>query len=291
MKDKLEALKLFVRVARGGGFSRAAREAGIAQSSVSRIVAELEKDVGVRLLSRTTRAVMLTEAGRAYLANIEPSLAALEEAGFQARGTGELRGVLRVGAPFSFGLREIIPSLPAFLGAHPSLRLDLVLDDQRKDLLREGVDVAIRVGALAGSTATARRIGTIPRVLVAAPSYLGRAGAPATPAELARHPIIVGPAGDSGEGWSFTRSGKRVKVKVEARLSVNVNEAAVAAAVAGLGILSTGLRGCHRELDEGSLVRVLPEWELGSAELRAVFPAGRSAKPAARAFVEFLLRR
>jgi DNA-binding transcriptional LysR family regulator len=291
MKDKLEALKLFVRVARGGGFSRAGRETGLAQSSVSRIIADLEKDVGVALLSRTTRTVMLTEAGRTYLASIEPSLTALEEASFHARGTGELRGILRVSAPFSFGLREIVPSLPAFLDAHPSLRFDLVLDDQRKDLLREGVDVAIRVGAFDGSTATARRIGTIPRVLVAAPSYLKRAGVPATPGELDRHTVIVGPAGDSADGWSFSRNGKRVKVKAESRLSVNANEAAVAAAVAGIGILSTGLRGAHREIDDGSLVRVLEDWTMGSAELRAVFPAGRSTKPAARAFVEYLLRR
>ncbi len=290
MKDKFEALKVFIRVAHGGSFSRAARESGLAQSSVSRIIADLEKDVGVSLFSRTTRAVVLTEAGRSYLTHIEPLLSALEKASFDARGSGELRGMLRVSAPIGFGLREIIPRLPAFLDAHPSLRFDLVMNDQRKDLVREGVDVALRVGQLAGSTATSRRLATIARVLVASPAYLKRAGVPATPRDLAHHKIVIGPAGDSADAWSFSKNGKKTKVRIESRLSLNVNEAAVAAAVTGLGILSTGQRGSQRELESGALVRVLPDWKLGSADLHAVLPAGRAAKPSARAFVEFLLR-
>lgn len=291
MKHQLEALKLFLRVARLGSFSKVAREAGLAQSSVSRIIADLEREIGVTMLSRTTRTVLLTDAGRAYLTRIEPLLTALEEASFAARGTGELRGLLRVGAPFSLGFREIIPALPTFLGAHPHLRLDLVMDDQRKDLLREGVDVALRIGTLPGSTATTRRLGTIERILVAAPSYLERSGSPATPADLARHQVILGPASTGAVGWTFTRNGKKTIVKVESRISMNVNEAAVAAAVAGLGILSTGRLGAERELESGALARVLVDWTLAGGELHAVFPAGRAAKPAARAFVEFLSRR
>lgn len=290
MKDKLESLKVFIRVARGGSFSRAARESGIAQSSVSRMVADLEKDVGVALLARTTRTVTPTEAGRRYLADVEPLLASLDEASFNARGTGELRGLLRVGVPFSLGLREVIPRLPAFLRAHPALRLDLVLDDRRKDLLREGVDVALRIGAISDSTATSRRLGPITRIVVAAPSYLERAGTPLTPEDLTHHQVIVGPAGDSAKAWSFVRNGRTTTVKIAARITTNTNEAAVAAAVAGLGVLSTGLRGAQRELDRGDLRRLLVEWSLGSAELHAVFPAGRTTKPAARAFVDFLTR-
>lgn len=290
MKDKLESLKVFIRVARSGSFSRSARESGIAQSSVSRMVAELEKDVGIALLSRTTRTVTLTEAGRRYLAEIEPLLAGLDEASFNARGTGELRGVLRVGAPFSLGLREIIPRLPAFFRAHPALRLDLVLDDRRKDLLREGVDVALRIGAITDSTATSRRLGPITRIVVAAPPYLERAGTPTNPSDLTKHQFVVGPAADTAKAWSFVRNGKTTAVKISARITTNTNEAAVAAAVAGLGILSTGLRGSQRELDRGDLVRLLADWTLASAELHAVFPAGRATKPAARAFVDFLAR-
>jgi DNA-binding transcriptional LysR family regulator len=291
MKNQLEAIKLFVRVARSGSFSKVAREVGIAQSSVSRIVAELEKDLGAALLSRTTRAVVLNEAGRTYLCRVEQILAALDEAGQTARGTGELRGILRVGTPFSLGLREIVPGLPLFLDANPALRLDVVMDDQRRDLVREGVDVALRIGKLAESTATSRRLATVQRVLVAAPAYLERSGAPATPADLARHPVIVGPAGDTPEAWTFSRQGRKTTVRVHSRLSVNNNEAAVAAAVAGLGILSTGSLGSRRELNASLLVRVLTDWTMGGAELNAVFPAGRASKLAARAFVDFLLRR
>ncbi len=291
MKNQLEAIRLFVRVARTGSFSKVAREMGLAQSSVSRIVAELEKDLGAALLSRTTRAVVLNDSGRVYLTHVEQILAALDEASQSVRGTGELRGVLRVGTPFSLGLREVIPGLPAFLSAHPLLRVDLVMDDQRRDLVREGVDVALRIGRLPESSATSRRLATIPRILVAAPSYLERAGAPKAPADLAHHQIIVGPAGDATEAWSFARHGKKAAVRVRGRLSLNNNEAAVAATVAGLGILSTGALGSRRELAAGLLVTVLAGWTMGSADLHAVFPAGRASKPAARAFVDFLASR
>jgi DNA-binding transcriptional LysR family regulator len=160
MSDRLEALRLFSRVARTGSFSAAGRELGLSQPSVSRIVADLEREVGAALLTRTTRAVTLTEAGSDYLARIEPILSALEEADHAARGTGELRGVLRVAVSSSFAVREVIPRLPAFLAPHPALRVDLLMNDQRQDLLGEGIDVALRFGALADSTAIARRLGT-----------------------------------------------------------------------------------------------------------------------------------
>src|SRR2546426_8242830 len=156
MNDRMAALRLFVRVARTGSFSRAGRELGVSQPSTSRIIAALERDVGTALLTRTTRAVVLTEAGSEYLARIEPILDALEEANQAARGTREVRGVLRVGLPTSIAIREVIPRLPGFLDQHPAPRTDLVMDDRRQDLLREGVDVALRFGVLADSSATAR---------------------------------------------------------------------------------------------------------------------------------------
>src|SRR5882672_3571822 len=158
MADSLNALRLFVRVTRTGSFSRAGRELGLSQPSASRIIAELEQKVGAALLTRTTRALTLTEAGADYLARIEPILAALDEAEHAARGTGELRGQLRIGLSSSFAVREIIPRLTAFLDRHPTLRVDLVMADQRQDLVNEGVDLALRFGALDDSTATVRRI-------------------------------------------------------------------------------------------------------------------------------------
>lgn len=287
MSDRLYALRLFVRVARTGSFSSAGRELRLSQPSVSRIIATLEKEVGAALLTRTTRAVTLTEVGADYLARIEPLLAGLEEADHAARGTGELRGVLRVGVAASFAVREVIPRLPPFMEQHPALRIEFSMADQRQDLVVEGLDVALRFGGLTDSTAVAKRIGQSPRLLVASPEYLQRAGTPKRPTDLPAHSVIIG--ADAGlAGWSFRCNGKATAVHVEGRLVVDVNEAATAAAVAGLGIASTGAWGCRRELESGALVQVLPEWTMDPVEVNAVFAAGRAAKPAARAFADFL---
>ncbi len=288
MSDRLFALRLFVRVARGGSFSVAGRELQLSQPSVSRIISNLEAEVGTSLLTRTTRAVSLTEAGVDYLARIEPLLAALDEADHAARGTGELRGVLRVGVATSFAVRQIIPRLPGFMDLHPALRVEMVMTDQRQNLVMEGVDIALRFGALPDSSATAKRIGISHRMLVASPDYLQRAGAPATPADLPSHAMIVGPA--TLFGWTFQRAGRETSVHVEGRLVVNVNEAATTAAIAGLGIACVGTWGCRNEIASGQLVQVLPEWNLVPIEVNAVFAAGRAAKPAARAFADYLAK-
>lgn len=290
MSDRLLALRLFMRVARLKSFSRAGREFRLSQPSASRIIARLEREVGATLLARSTRGVNLTDAGSDYLARIEAILLALEEADYAARGTGELGGALRVAVSSSFAIREVVPRLPAFMRQHPALRLALQMSDQRQDLVSESIDVALRFGALADSNAVARRIGTSQRLLVAAPAYLAQAGTPAMPGELAAHALIVGPAGAAAEAWVFSRGGRTLSLRAEGRLSANVNEAATMAAVAGLGIMSTGSWACRAELADGSLVRVLPDWDMGATEINAVFPAGRAAKPAARAFVDHLLR-
>lgn len=286
MSDQLEALRLFVRVARKGSFSAAGRELGVPQSTASRTIAELERRVGVQLLTRTTRAVTLTDAGADYLARIEPLLAALEEADHVARGTGELRGMLRVGLGTSFATRIVIPHLPAFMARHPALHLDLLMEDARQDLVTEGVDVAFRFGTLTDSTATARRILAWPRLLAASPAYLARAGAPSIPADLPHHDLIVGPSG--GAHWSFRKDGTAVSIQVEGRLRVRVSEGAIAAAVAGLGIVMAPLGACRRELASGDLVQVLPDWDAGTVEISAVFASGHAAKPSARALTDYL---
>src|SRR5882724_4998143 len=207
IKDNF-ALRLYTRVARLGSFSAAARECGLSQSQVSRIIAELETDLGVRLLSRTTRAVALTEAGAEFLARVEPILAALDEAEHSVREGGDLRGLLRMSMPTSFGIRDAIPRLSAFAARHPNLHLQLLLEDRRQDLVRDAVDVAIRLGRLVDSTATAKLIATIPRVVVASPEYLARHGVPATPDELAQHRIVGGTAAAVPNAWRFERGGR-----------------------------------------------------------------------------------
>jgi DNA-binding transcriptional LysR family regulator len=207
MKD-IFALKLYTRVARLGSFSAAARECGLSQSQASRIIADLEGDLGTRLLSRTTRAVVPTEAGAEFLARVEPILTALDEAEQSVREGGELRGLLRMSMPTSFGIRDVIPRLATFAALHPSLRIQLLLEDRRQDLVRDAVDVAIRLGRLVDSTATAKLVATIPRVVVASPGYLARHGVPATPDELAQHRIVGGTAAAVPTAWMFQREGQ-----------------------------------------------------------------------------------
>jgi DNA-binding transcriptional LysR family regulator len=289
MNDKLLALRLFVRVARTGSFSAAARELDLSQPSVSRIIAALEKDVGGALIARTTRAVTLTDVGNEYLTRVEEILVSLEEADHQARGSRELRGSLRIAMPGSFGVREIVPVMPGFLARHPSLNVSLLMSDQRQDTVKEGVDVALRLGELADSTATARLIGRTQRVIVASPTYLKARGAPRTPDDLAAHAAIVGPAGTSAGTWSFQKDGQSVSARINSRLTVTGNEAAVAAAVAGMGVVTTALWGCRAELASGSLIQLLPDWTMGEVEAHGMFTPGRRPKPSARALVEYLI--
>ena len=287
MADRMSSLRVFIRVARTGSFSRAARQLGISQPSASRTVAVLEKEIGVTLFIRSTRALSLTEAGAEYLTRVEAALAALDEADHAVRGSGELRGVLRIAASSSFTEHMVIPRLAEFLERNPKLRVVLLVNDQRQALITEGVDVAFRLGSLGDSTATARRLGSIKRVLVASPAYLRRAGRPRVPAELNSHAIIAGPTGT--DDWTFEREGRRISVRLESRLMVSANEGAVAAAVAGLGIANTGSIASQREIANGALVRVMPEWQMDSVDVHAVFPAGRAAKVAARALADHMI--
>jgi DNA-binding transcriptional LysR family regulator len=288
IKDNF-ALRLYTRVARLGSFSAAARECGLSQSQASRIVAELEEELGVRLLARTTRAVMPTEAGGEFLARIEPILAALDDAEHSVREGGELRGLLRMSMPTSFGVRDVIPRLTPFVERHPDLHIHLQLGDRRQDLIRDAVDVAIRLGRLPDSSATAKLIATIPRVIVASPEYLERHGVPRAPADLCRHRIVGGTASAVPTAWRFERDGEVSAIELEPHFSTDENEGAIAAAAAGLGITSTSGWACRRELEAGVLIRLLSEWTLSGIPVHAYFPMGRATRAAARAVIDHLV--
>jgi DNA-binding transcriptional LysR family regulator len=287
LKD-IQTLKLFTRVARLGSFSAAAREGGVTQSQVSRMVAELEASLGVRLLSRTTRAVVPTEAGTEFLSRIEAVLTALDDAENSVRESGELRGLLRVAMPTTMGIRAVLPRLAGFTERHPQLRVDLLLDDKWQDMVRDAVDVGIRVGALPDAVGTARLIATMPRVIVAAPAYLDRAGRPLAPSDLAQHRIVGGPAASQAASWRFERDGEATAVELSPQVWTNDNAGAVAAATGALGITSATFWACRRELADGSLVQLLSDWKLADIPVHAYFPMGRAARLAARAFVDFI---
>jgi DNA-binding transcriptional LysR family regulator len=287
LKDIL-TFRLFTRVARLGSFSAAARETGLAQSQVSRMVAELEASLGARLLSRTTRAVVPTEAGLEFLGRMEPILAAIEDAENSVRETGELRGVLRVGMPSTLAIRVVIPRLSSFTERHPRLQIELLLEDKRQDMVREAVDVGIRVGPLPDSGGTARLIGRMQRVIVASPAYLARCGTPGRPEDIPGHRIVRGPAAMHVSSWKFERNGESMSVDVEPHIFTNDTEGALAAAVGGLGITSTTSWACRGEFERGALTQLLPDWTMAELPVHAYFPLGRATRMAARAFVDFV---
>jgi DNA-binding transcriptional LysR family regulator len=284
----MNALRIFCRVARLQSFSAAARELSISQSQASRAVADIEAELGTLLLARTTRAVIPTEAGAEYLIRVEAVLDQLDDAGQSVR-QDELRGTLRVGMPTSAGVREIIPRLPRFAERHPLLRMEILLEDRRQDLVRDAVDVAIRIGTLPDSNATARLLTSYARLIVASPAYLARYGTPTSPDALIGHRIVYGPAATVSTAWAFTHKEITTNVPVEPNISLSDNEGAVAAAKAGLGITSIGYWACRNELEEGSLVPILPDWSMVSTKVHAYFPLGRATRTAARAFINFLL--
>jgi DNA-binding transcriptional LysR family regulator len=182
----------------------------------------------------------------------------------------------------------VIPRLPGFMAAHPQLRVTLQLEDHRQDLISQGIDVALRFGALEDSSAVARKMRSWPRIAAASPGYLAKAGVPQNPADLASCQVFASPA-NNGAGLTLRKGSQVASVKVDCRANVSTNEGRIAAAVAGMGIVISTSGSCAQEIADGVLVRVLEEWDLGQVDLHAVYAVGRQAKPAARAFTEFLL--
>ncbi|MFO1037500.1 MAG: LysR family transcriptional regulator [Geminicoccaceae bacterium] len=290
MSDRFLELRAFARAAETGSFSRAARELGLSQPSVSRLVMALEERLGTPLLLRTTRRVGLTPAGEIYHGRIAPLLAELDEADAAATGTDGLRGTLRVALPVTLGSREIVPRLVPFLERHPELRLDLLMDERPQDLVEEGVDLALRIGRPLDSTFGLRRIATSPRRAIASPAYLARFGRPTAPAELAGHRCILGPGGTPGQEWTFTHpSGAVASVRIEAHLRVTAAQGVTAAVAAGMGIGIASQWMCAAELAAGEVVPVLAPYLLPPAELYALLPAGRRTSLRARSFIDHLV--
>ncbi|MDH2406506.1 LysR substrate-binding domain-containing protein [Bradyrhizobium sp. SSUT18] len=290
MSDRLQELVVFVRAAESGSFSKAARELGLSQPSVSRIIGELETRLGVKLLLRTTRSITVTDAGALFLTRAREVLADIEDAEDAARGVDSLRGTLRITMPIVYGTRNIIPRLPKFLGIHPLLRVELSVADERQNLVVEGTDVAIRLGPLDDSGFGARKLATVPRFLVAAPSYLAERGIPKTPADLASHDCIFGPGLFGRTTWSFTRNGAETSVDVRGRITTDSGPGVFASVLAGLGIAMMSPVMAGPEIKAGALVPLLKSYKLAPVDVYAVFPAGPRPSTKVRALVDFLAR-
>ncbi|MDH2345824.1 LysR family transcriptional regulator [Bradyrhizobium sp. SSUT77] len=288
MSDRLQELAVFVRAAEGGSFSKAARELGLSQPSVSRIIGELEARLGVKLLLRTTRSITVTDAGALFLTRAREVLADIEDAEDAARGVDSLRGTLRISMPIVYGTRNIIPRLPKFLKLHPLLRVELSVADERQNLVVEGTDIAIRFGPLNDSGFGARKLATLPRFLVAAPSYLAERGTPKTPADLASHDCIFGPGLFGHTTWSFTRNDAEISVDVRGRITTDSGPGLFASVLAGLGIAMTSPVMAGPEIEAGALVPLLKSYKLAPLDVYGVFPAGPRPSSKVRALVDFL---
>jgi DNA-binding transcriptional LysR family regulator len=290
MSDRLQELQVFVRAAESGSFSRAARELGLSQPSVSRIIGELEARLGVTLLLRTTRRITVTDAGALFLDRAREILAEIEDAEDAARGIDSLRGIIRLALPVIYGTREIIPRLPKFLAAHPLLQVEMAVADARQDLVAEGADVAIRLGELGDSGFGARKLETLETMLVASPLYLKARGTPKTPADLASHDCIFGPGNFGRDSWSFTRNGTETSVDVRGRIHTNSGPGVFASVLAGLGIAMASTVMLAAEVKAGALVPLLRGYKLEPVDVHAVFPSGPRPSTKVRALVDFLVK-
>jgi DNA-binding transcriptional LysR family regulator len=287
--DRLAAMEVFVRVVEAGSFSGAARQLRVGQPAVSKAVAQLEDRLGVRLLLRSTHRLTPTEAGRNFYERAKRAIEEAEEAELAARGAGAtLSGRLRISAAVTFARIHVIPRLPVFLSEHPALDIDVVLDDRNIDLVEEGVDVALRMGELADSALTARKIGQSPRRVIGSPAYFDAMGVPQTPADLAKHQAVVYEQRGGGTEWTFRRGIAETSVTVDGRVRVSAAEGVRAGVFAGLGLVIASEWMFAPELKSGAVISVLDDWLLPPIDLWAVFPTGRQASAKARAFASFI---
>ncbi|MEJ1977952.1 MAG: LysR family transcriptional regulator [Acetobacteraceae bacterium] len=279
----------FVRVVDTGSFTGAARQLRVGQPAVSKMIAQLEARVGVKLLLRTTQGLMPTEAGENFYGHAKRSIEEADEAELKARGAGAgLTGRLRVSGAVTFARLHVVPRLPTFLAMHPSLDVEFFLDDRNVDLVESGIDMALRMGDLQDSSLTARKISRGPRVVVGAPSYFAAMGEPATPADLVAHQAVIYDQRGGGTVWAFTRGTAESVVTIKGRVRLTAAEGVREAVFAGIGLAVASEWMFAPEIASGRVRRVLQDWQLPPIDLWAVFPTGRNTSLKARAFADFI---
>jgi DNA-binding transcriptional LysR family regulator len=290
---QLEAASVFYRVVMEGSFSGAARRLGLPTSSVSRQVASLENELGVRLLTRTTRSLRLTDAGRGLYEHLQRVFTELEEAEAQVREMQQSpRGHLRITMPVEFGMKFMGKLVAEFMLQHPQVTLEAELSGRLVNLVEERFDLALRIGEFRDSSLIARRLGTITRRWFASPDYLVRCGYPQSPEDLEQHECILflQPGQNTVRLYRPGARGECVRT-VRGRLCVNNLSMAVDAAVAGLGLVLTNPFICDEEVRSGSLVPVLPDYAAMDGGLFAMYPSRQHMPSALRAFAEFVASR
>lgn len=287
--DRLDELHVFIAILDAGSMASAARKLGRSPAAVTRILGTLETRAGARLFERSTRRLTPTEAGL-RLAEQARRLLADYDAALQPPGAGTPRGLLRLTAPTLFGRRHVAPVVTRFLALHPDIQVDLMLSDRNVDLIEEGIDAGLRIGALANLSLVARRLGEVRRVTVASPAYLDRRGTPQVPADLAGHELIMSTAVRTLAEWRFRADGREHVVRYSPRLRVNDTEAMLAAARDGFGIARALSYQVEPDLRTGVLRRLLVDYEPEPAPVHLVMRSSRHMAPRLRAFVDFAVQ-
>ncbi|MGQ4878656.1 LysR family transcriptional regulator [Billgrantia sp. LNSP4103-1] len=292
--DRFHLMSVYVAVAEAQSFAGAARRLGLSPPTVTRAIAELEERLSVRLLTRTTRVVRVTEAGARYLEDCRRILHDVKEADESAAGLAATpRGQLNVTAPVLFGRLFVLPTLLDYLDEYPEVNANAVLLDRVVNLVDEGFDVAVRIGDLPDSSLRAVRVGQVRRVVCGSPEYFAQHGRPVHPHDLSRHRIVMASGISLQPEWSFfpQAEGKGVSYRVAPRLVINVNDGAVQAAAAGWGVTRLLSYQIAPQLERGELVTVLEEFEAPPLPVHIVHREGRRPAAKVRTFIDRLAER
>lgn len=288
--DRLQAMTTFVTVVETGGFSTAARKLDVSPSVVSRIVTELEEHLGVRLLTRTTRLVRLTDTGAAYFEDCRRIMGEIDNAELSAAGThSSPRGLLSVTAPVLFGKEYVTPIALDYLTRFPEVDLSCWFIDRVVNLVDEGLDVGVRIGELPSSSLQASRVGRVRRVVCASPAYLAREGVPEKPEDLASHTTILSSGVSASPEWRFNAKQDQIVTPLHPRMTTTTNDSAIAAAVAGFGIARVLSYQVANQLRDGTLRIILEAFEPPALPVNVIHREGRHATQKVRAFLDLAI--
>lgn len=285
----LNALPVFFALASNGSFTATAEQLGLTKTKVSLKIKALEQQLGVQLFRRTTRQVSLTAAGAQLYQQTAPLMSNLQQQLWSVQqGEQQLAGNLCISAPEDYCREVLIPLLAEFAALHPALHIELKSSDQVKDLIKEGIDLTVRVGWLKDSSQKAQRIGHFEQWLVASPAYLQRQGEPKQPADLAEHAFISFSLLPSPLLWSFQKGADHQQQLMKSRFSVSSSAAVSALVLQGVGVAVLTHYSAGPLLAQGKLVRLLPDWQLQDGGIYLVYPPGDHRPAKVRLFVEYL---
>ncbi|AVU73994.1 LysR family transcriptional regulator [Pseudomonas sp. Fig-3] len=290
--DLFDAMQMFVRVVERGSFSAVARELNLGQPAVSKQIRALEQHLGGALFARSTRHLALTDQGQRFYIHSKEILSSLDTARLSfTRGQEQIAGPLRVAAPVSFGRLCIAPLMREFLARHPQVQIDLKLNDQNEDVLKENIDVAIRIGVVKNEGLVAVSLGDSPRRVYAAPAYLQQHGTPLEPADLARHNCLGFTLLEHYDVWRFDQQDKQHRVTIKGNVTSNSSEAIREMVLSGLGISLSPQWLFAADVRQGTVSSLLEAYQPVALPISAVFSQDRRRSARTRAFVDFLRER